>query len=255
MTVALYFVGTAGSGKSRLTSTFNDWMKLNGYEAVPINLDPGAESLPYTPEIDIREWLSLSTIMEEFELGPNAAQIVCADLLALKIEDLGKELESYECDYFLFDTPGQIELFAFRESSRQIVNKLGAEKALLAFLYDPFLAKMPAGFVSQIMLSATIQFRFGIPLINLLSKCDLLAQEDIARIKRWVEEPSELLEASLTEEPEMQKQLSIELFKVLEDLGAYKELTPVSAETFFGMEDLYNAVQQVFYAGEELEKR
>lgn len=255
MPILLYFVGTAGSGKSMLTHTFQQWMQLSGYNAVTVNLDPGAESLAYEPEIDIREWLSLRQVMEEYKLGPNAAQIACADLLALKVEDLKKELDSYECDYFLLDTPGQIELFAFRSSSKQLVEKLGSEHALLAFLFDPFLARTPSGFVSQIMLSANVQFRFDIPLVNLLSKCDLLKQEELDRIKSWVEEPLQLLESAYSEEPGMQKQLSIELLKALEEVGVYKILTPVSSETFFGLEDLYNAAQQVFYGGEELEKR
>jgi GTPase SAR1 family protein len=254
MAVLLYLIGTAGSGKSYLTHTFNQWMELNSYSAVPVNLDPGAETLPYTPEIDIRDWLSLKQIMAEYSLGPNGAQIVCADLLALKIEDLKKELDSYECDYFIIDTPGQIELFAFRESSKQIVEKLGGN-ALIGYLFDPLLAKTPTGFVSQVMLSATVQFRFAIPAVNLLSKCDLLSQEEIDRIKRWVEEPYQLLEEAIAQEPGIGKQLSIELFKVLEELSAYRTLTTISAETFLGMEDLYNAVQQVFYGGEELEKR
>ncbi|MEW6069140.1 MAG: ATP/GTP-binding protein [Candidatus Thermoplasmatota archaeon] len=254
MTVLLYLVGTAGSGKSMLTHTFTHWMELNNYSAIPVNLDPGAETLPYTPEIDIRDWLSLRRVMEEYSLGPNGAQIACADLLALKVEDLKKELDSYECDYFIIDTPGQIELFAFRESSKQIVEKLGGN-ALMGYLFDSLLTRTPSGFVSQAMLSATVQFRFAIPAVNLLSKCDLLNEEEIARIKRWVEEPYQLLEEAVAEEPSMQKQLSIELLKLLEELRAYKTLTPISAETFFGMEDLYNAAQQVFYGGEELEKR
>ncbi|MDI6707662.1 MAG: ATP/GTP-binding protein [Candidatus Thermoplasmatota archaeon] len=254
MAVLLYLVGTAGSGKSYLTHTFTRWMELNKYYAVPVNLDPGAEALPYNPEIDIRDLLSLTQVMEEYSLGPNAAQIVCADLLVLKIEGLKEELEGYECDYFIIDTPGQIELFAFRESSKQIVEKLGGNP-LIAYLFDPLLARTPAGFVSQVMLSATVQFRFAVPAVNLLSKCDLLKEEELDRMKKWVEEPYQLLEEAIAQEPSMQKQLSIELFKVFEGLSAYKTLTPISSVNFFGMEDLYSAIQQVFYGGEELEKR
>lgn len=253
--IFLYLVGTAGSGKSMLTYSFQEWMRLQGYDAVTVNLDPGVEQLNYSPDIDVREWLSLRQIMEEYGLGPNGAQIVCADLLAFKMEEVKKEIEKYETDYFLIDTPGQIELFAFRESSRQIVERLGSERALLGILFDPILARTPNGLVSQIVLSATIQFRFSIPSVNLLSKADILKEEEIAKVLKWTEAPYELFESAIQEVPSMQKQLSMELFEALKEVGAYKALIPISSETFIGMEDLYNTVQQVFYGGEDLEKR
>ncbi len=45
--VSIFFTGTAGSGKSTLVGTFHRWMDNNGYSALAVNLDPGAEVLPY----------------------------------------------------------------------------------------------------------------------------------------------------------------------------------------------------------------
>ncbi|MBN1676983.1 MAG: ATP/GTP-binding protein, partial [Candidatus Thermoplasmatota archaeon] len=53
----LYFIGTAGSGKSTLTHAFQVWLQTQGYDSITINLDPGAESLLYTPDIDVRDWI------------------------------------------------------------------------------------------------------------------------------------------------------------------------------------------------------
>lgn len=252
--IFLYFVGTAGSGKTTLTYAFQQWMNLQGYDAITINLDPGVEKLNYAPDIDIREMISLSGVMEEYNLGPNGAQIVCADLLALKINEIKEIVDGFVSDYVLIDTPGQIELFAFREASKHIMEAIDINNSAMAFLFDPFLSKTPSGFISQIMLSATIQFRFQVPFINVLSKADLLDEKEKDRIMNWVKQPEDLLNDAINEEASMEKQLSIELFRVLEQLGVYKMLTPVSSETMTGMEDIYNLVQQVFMGGEDLEK-
>jgi GTPase SAR1 family protein len=36
-----------------------------------VNLDPANDCLPYTPDIDVRELVSLDAVMEELGLGPN----------------------------------------------------------------------------------------------------------------------------------------------------------------------------------------
>ena len=53
-------------------------------------------------------------------------------------------------------------------------------------------------------------------------------------------------------ESSMHVQSSIEFFKALEVLESQRELIPASNESGDGMEDVYNAVQQVFFGGEDL---
>ena len=53
--IFVYFIGTAGSGKSTLTYNFKQWMYLRGLDVITVNLDPGAENLPYEPDVDIRD--------------------------------------------------------------------------------------------------------------------------------------------------------------------------------------------------------
>ena len=43
----IYFVGTAGSGKSTLVKAYKDWLDSTGTESITINLDPGVDMLPY----------------------------------------------------------------------------------------------------------------------------------------------------------------------------------------------------------------
>ncbi|MCQ2070343.1 MAG: ATP/GTP-binding protein, partial [archaeon] len=110
----VYFVGTAGSGKSTMVGAFKNWLDDNEIDSITVNLDPGAERLPYVPDIDIREWISLDRVMSEYGLGPNGAQIVAADLMAVNINKISDKLDTYDTEYVLIDTPGQLELFAFR---------------------------------------------------------------------------------------------------------------------------------------------
>jgi GTPase SAR1 family protein len=252
--VILYFVGTAGSGKSTLTHTFSQWMIRQGYNPIIINLDPGVLKIPYVPDIDIRDWIVLSEVMEEYQLGPNGAQIACADMIALHIQEVADVLEGFKADYVLIDTPGQDELFAFRSSSRAVIEHLNRQESSIAFLFDPMLTKRPSGFVSSLMLSATVQFRLMLPIINVLSKTDLLEENERDTIVEWSQEPYKLIDA-VREEVEVSSEslLSIEFFKSLENIEALKSLTPVSVVENYGIEDIYNQVQQVFMGGEDLD--
>jgi hypothetical protein len=254
MAINLYFIGTAGSGKTTLCKAFHDWMRIHGYNSITINLDPGVDYLPYAPDIDIRDWIVLSDIMAEYNLGPNGAQIVCADMLALKAGEVKKVIETFRADYILIDLPGQIELFNFRTASNYVINTFGIENTIIAFLFDPVLSKTPSGFVSLLMLCATVQFRFGLPTVNVLAKSDVLNKDEIEKTLLWSKDFYSLYNALMDSKPEMHASLNIELFKALENLGTYKTLIPVSAEKREGLEDLYDAAQEVYMGGEDLSK-
>lgn len=250
--INLYFVGTAGSGKSTLTAAFKAWMTNQGLDAITINLDPGAEGLPYTPEIDVREWISLPEVMDRYGLGPNGAQIVCADMLALKALDIKEIVDEFDSDYAIVDTPGQVELFAYRDASKAIIDTFGRKNSLLAYLFDPFLSREPSGFVSLFMLSTSIQFRLELPFMNILSKSDMLDEEKREKIVQWSQDFNTLYDDLISSPSSMQLQNSIEIFKAMEVLDIQRELIPASSENGTGMEDIYNTVQQIFFAGEDL---
>ena len=81
-TYIVFIVGTAGSGKSRLTEAFGNWLKMSKQDVATVNLDPGVDSLPYSPDIDVRDYVNISELMEKYQLGPNGALIMAADLVA-----------------------------------------------------------------------------------------------------------------------------------------------------------------------------
>ena len=250
----LYFVGTAGSGKSTLTNAFQLWLTNQGYDAITVNLDPGADSLGYVPDVDVRDWVKLSEVMAEYGLGPNGAQIAAADMMALNIKEISQVVAGHDTDYILLDTPGQIELFTFRQSSKVIMDDLSGDRAMVAYLFDPALAKTPNGYVSSLMLAATVHFRLPVPMISLLSKVDTLSDEARENVALWSKDYYALFSSLLDESIDAQTQVSVEFLQALETVGAGRPVVPVSSDTGEGMEDIYSTAQLVFDGGEDLEK-
>ncbi len=238
-----------------MVKAYKDWSNLQEYDAVILNLDPGAESLPYEPDVDIRDWISLKEVMEEYELGPNGAQIVAADLIALNAKEVADVFEKFRTDFRLVDTPGQMELFTFRESSQVVIDAFGRDASLLVYLSDPILSRKPSGLVSSLLLAATCQFRHAVPFLNVLSKSDILSEEELKRTLKWSSDPYALYDALVEEGASTESVLDVEFLKALETIGVYKRMTPVSSELPFGMEDIYYVVQSVFAGGEDLERR
>jgi len=60
--VVVFIIGTAGSGKSLLIASFNEWLKVGKQKVATVNLDPGVLNLPYVPDIDIRDKLKINDI-------------------------------------------------------------------------------------------------------------------------------------------------------------------------------------------------
>jgi len=249
----VYFTGTAGAGKTTFVRAFADWMKSAGYDATILNLDPGAENPDLAPDVDIREWVQLADLQDEYGLGPNGAQVAAADMIALKIFEVKQAVAELKTDYLLVDTPGQIELFAFREASKAIVDALSGDRSVLAFLYDPALARTPIGFVSLLMLSATVEFRFRLPILNVLAKSDVLTPEQLAEISSWSDEPGEVYDALARDVATLDSQLSSQLLRAIEAMGPLAGLVPTSSKEATGMDTFYRACQRVFLGGEDLE--
>ena len=252
--IFVYFIGTAGSGKSTLSASFQNWFQLRGLDATIVNLDPGAENLPYEPDVDIRDWISLREVMETNELGPNGAQIACADMIALNTDDVKKSINSFKSDYILVDTPGQLELFVFRESGKYTVEFLNPDRTIICYLLDPILARTASGFVSQLLLSITTNFRMNKPQINILSKADLLSEKDLDIIKKWSDSPEEIYGAITTEEASIYREMSESISRLIQEFGGHTQLIPTSKNDLFGIEDVYTGIQLQFEGGEDLMK-
>ena len=125
-------------------TSFQRWSRFIETEAIAVNLDPSAERVHYDAEFDVRDVISLTEVMNEYDLGPNGAQILAADLVAAQALDVAEELHSLSGELIIVDTPGQVELFAFREASSHLIEVLGQDQAAIIYLFDPMLSKSPS---------------------------------------------------------------------------------------------------------------
>ena len=180
----IFVSGTAGSGKSLLTSKLQDYYSRNGAFAAILNLDPGVDNMPYTCDIDVRDYVDYVSIMQQYELGPNGAMVMANDLIASKIDDIQNDVHKVNPDYLIIDTPGQIELFAYRSSGRFIVDNISSEEKTNIFLFDGSLITSPVNFVSIALLATSIRLRLNLPTINVLTKTDLIGDK-LKNILQW----------------------------------------------------------------------
>jgi len=248
----VFIIGTAGSGKSLLTASFSEWLKTTKQDVAIVNLDPGALALPYTPDVDVRDYISIESLMEQYELGPNGALIMAADLIADEIDKISNEIEDLKSDIVVVDTPGQMELFAFRASGPFIASELLREQSkALVYLFDAAFCVNPLNYVSNLFLSAAVYNRFLLPQVHLLSKCDLLPKDEVDKIVDWSANPIALENAIEKELEGTKRLLSRNMMRAIHQIGLKFLLIPVSAKTNDGMINFNMALERILAGGDK----
>ena len=247
----VFIIGTAGSGKSMLTAAFSEWLKMSKQDVAIVNLDPGVLTLPYSPDVDVRNYVDVESLMEKHGLGPNGALVMAADLIADEIEQISNEIEELNADIVLADTSGQMELFAFRASGPYIASQLTKEPKAIAYLFDAVFSVNPFNYVSNLFLSAAVYNRFFLPQVYLLSKCDLLPKEEVDKIVAWSANPK-VLEDTIVQKLEGTKRLlSQNMVKAIHRSGLRFLLFPVSAKTNDGMINFNTSLERILTGGEK----
>jgi hypothetical protein len=248
----IFVTGTAGAGKSLLVSKIYEYYTSNGAFAAILNLDPGVENLPYSCDIDVRDHVDIISLMKQYDLGPNGALIMANDLIASKIDKIQDEIANVNPDYLIIDTPGQIELFAYRASGPFLVENLDAEEKVNIFLYDGSLITTPVNFVSIALLATSIKLRLKISTINLITKTDLIG----AKMKEILQWSTNLksLETAISDEADGETYtLTTNILRSLNFGGFAQGLIPISSVTGEGMVNLESALSRIINLGEEVE--
>jgi len=151
----------------------------------------------------------------------------------------------------LVDTPGQMELFAFRQSGPYLANELTKEPKALLYLFDSVFSSSPLNYVSNLFLSAAVYNRFLIPQVHVLSKSDLLPSEEAQRIVDWSADPY-ALETAIEEKLDGTKRLlSRETMRAVYRLGLRFLLIPVSAKNNEGFVNLNASLERILSSGEK----
>ncbi|MEM3006378.1 MAG: ATP/GTP-binding protein, partial [Candidatus Bathyarchaeia archaeon] len=192
----IFILGTAGSGKSELTGSFTSWLEQQGEDVISVNLDPGAITLPYSPSVSVRDYVKVEEVMEEYSLGPNGGLMLACDMVVDVIDEIYREIQEFVPEVVLIDTPGQMELFAFRDTGARIAERLAEESKAIIYLFDSVFCRDPLNYVMNMFIASAINTRFLLPQVSALSKADLLSEEEIEGITGWGEDPL-LLEAAI----------------------------------------------------------
>ena len=248
----IFISGTAGSGKSLLTSKLLEHYTNSGVFAAVLNLDPGVENMPYTCDIDVRDYIDYVSIMQQYDLGPNGALVMANDLIASKIDEIQNEVHNVNPDYLIVDTPGQIELFAYRSSGPFIVENLTSEEKTSIFLFDGALITSPVNFVSIALLATSIRLRLNLPAINVLTKTDIIGDK-LKEILHWTTSLSTLENAIAKEVDGDTYSLTSNILRGLNLGGFAQGLIPISNTTGDGFVNLEGALSRILNLGEEVE--
>jgi len=252
MVIVEFFIGCAGTGKSTLTGVYYDWLNDQpDLDAITVNLDPGVLNLPYKADINIRDYIRIEEIMEQYSLGPNGALIACTDLMINFLKQIKKEINEFRPNHILVDTPGQMELFAFRTSGLYIFSQLGGHNSVVNYLIDPNLAKTPGGFITALYLGLSVQTRFFVPQQYILSKVDLLSEEETEEIVEWSTDFDKLENAVNLETKGERREINFQIVQALRTLDLSGELLPISSVNNTGITDLYRIVSQIALGGED----
>ena len=248
----IFISGTAGSGKSLLTSKLYEYYTKNGAFTSVLNLDPGVESLPYTCDVDVKDFIDIVSIMQQYDLGPNGALIMANDLIASKIDDIREEVDRINPDYLIVDTPGQVELLAYRSSGKFLVENIASDEKTNIFLFDGALITTPVNFVSIALLATSIRLRLNLPTTNVVTKTDLIGNK-LKDILKWSTSLPTLENAISKEADGDTYALTTNILRGLNLSGFAQGLIPISNVTGEGFVNLEGALSRILNLGEEVE--
>lgn len=246
----VFVIGTAGSGKSELTASFTRWMELQREDVIAVNLDPGAIILPYSANVDVRDYIKVEDIMEEYSLGPNGGLVLACDIMVEIVDQLASDINLFGPDIAIVDTPGQMELFAFRDIGARIAEGLSDELEGVIYLFDSTFCRDPLNYVMNMFIALAINSRFMIPQISVLSKADLLEDEELGEISGWAEDSLMLEEAINSRLTGLNRLISQDMMEVINKLGMEFTPIPVSSRTNLGFTRLYAEMSRIFVGGE-----
>ncbi|NXT40373.1 GPN2 GTPase, partial [Pelecanoides urinatrix] len=171
-------IGPPGSGKTTYCHGMQEFMGRIGRKVTVVNLDPANEAMPYQCAVDIAELITLPDVMENLKLGPNGGLIYCMEYLEANFDWLQEKLAAFRGHYYLFDCPGQVELYTHHDALKNVFAQLAKWNFRLAavHLVDSHYCTDPGKFISVLCTSLSTMLHVELPHVNILSKMDLIEQ-------------------------------------------------------------------------------
>ena len=183
----LIVLGASGCGKTSFCFSMQNFVNSTNELPIFVNLDPGNNLSLSSFDINIQELINSYEIIPELNLGPNGSLLYSIeyfeknnDWFEYKFINLTQKLHCY---YFLFDLPGQIELFTHHLSVRKFIKKILSVQINLVslILTDSFFIKDKSTNNSLFLVSIIIMLNIELPHIHLSSKSDLFENQNITK--------------------------------------------------------------------------
>lgn len=241
-------LGMAGAGKTTLTRSFAEWLINRGEVVKIVNLDPGTIRLPYNPDFDVREIANLVDIMRNEGLGPNGGLLRANQIILQRINEISKRILELNKDasYVIIDTPGQLELFAFRELGSKIISELGAENSVGIFIVDSFSIEKPSDVVMAMLLTLAIRFHLDIEVVMILNKIDLVGSRVIELFRRMYSNPGALIYQLEQEGSGLLAEMGKELVNIIRGFLPPARVIGISALRGTNLEEVFSVIHDVF---------
>ncbi|XP_055614386.1 GPN-loop GTPase 2 [Uranotaenia lowii] len=172
-------IGPPGSGKTSYCGKMKTFLEKLERKVTVVNLDPANDNMEYEAGVDIMQLITVQDVMEKFDLGPNGALIYCMEFLETNFGWLLEQLKSCSSErYFIFDCPGQVELYTHHNAMKNIFEKLDqlGYHLCTVHLVESHHCSEPHKFISTLLLSLHTMLQMGLPHVNVLSKADLLKE-------------------------------------------------------------------------------
>lgn len=245
-TGAVLVVGLAGSGKSTLMNQINQYTYDNKKKAYYVNLDPATADINFNANVDIRDTVNYKDVMRQFNLGPNGAILTSLNLFSTKFHQVVELIEKKNppVEYAIFDTPGQIEAFAWSASGGMITQELASTfPTVVVFVVDVPRCTRCATFISTMLYACSILYRSGLPMVLALSKTDVTPADDIIS---WMTDLDKFDEALEKEKDDSYfSDFNRSTGEIFAEFYETLPVIPVSGKTGEGVPQLFEAIDKL----------
>ncbi|CAF1402930.1 unnamed protein product [Rotaria sp. Silwood1] len=251
--VCIIVLGMAGSGKTTFIQRINAHLHSEQTPPYIVNLDPAVHELPYPCNVDIRDTINYKQIMKEYRLGPNGAIVTSLNLFSTTFDQLLSILNKNQTKYkyFIFDTPGQIEVFTWSASGTIITETLGATyPTIIVYIMDTPRSSNPITFMSNMLYAVSILYKYRLPFIIVLNKTDIIHHRFALE---WMND-FELFQSAIEQEHSYSTDLCRSLSLVLDEFYSNLRCVGFSSMTGDGCTEFFEAIDSACHEYEHVYK-
>ena len=254
-----------GSGKTTFVQRINSYLHKNKQRPYVLNLDPAVLSVPFEPNIDIRDSINYKEVMKQYNLGPNGGILTSLNLFATKIDQIlglmekrakpAPESSIQPPKHFLVDTPGQIEVFVWSASGSILLESFASSfPTVIAYIIDTPRTTSTSTFMSNMLYACSILYKTKLPMILVFNKTDV---QDADFAREWMTDFEKFQDALHEEEDKgvfggeghgggsgYMSSLLNSMSLMLEEFYNHLDMVAVSSMTGDGIDQFFEAVKK-----------